>query len=53
MAFPARELIDLRALLRAATPEEVARVREALALITARGYHRGRELQPLLNALLD
>jgi hypothetical protein len=39
--------------MKAASPAEVAAAREALALITARGYHRGRELQSLLNALLE
>jgi len=45
-------LVDLRALLRAATAEEVSRAREALALIAMRGYHRGRELSSQLDALL-
>lgn len=39
-----QDLVDLRALLRVASTEELARAREALALITARGYHRGRNL---------
>ena len=47
-----QDLVDLRALLRAATPAEVARAREALVLITTRGYHRGRELLPQLASLL-
>lgn len=47
-----QDLVDLRALLRAATTEEVARAREALALIATRGYHRGRELAAQLDALL-
>jgi predicted nucleotidyltransferase len=47
-----QDLVDLRALLRAATTEDVARAREALALIAARGYHRGRELAAELDALL-
>ena len=47
-----QDLIDLRALLRAATPEEVSAARKALTLIAARGYHRGRDLQSLLNALV-
>ena len=46
------DLVDLRALLRAATTEDVTRAREALALIADRGYHRGRELAPQLDALL-
>jgi hypothetical protein len=47
-----QDLVDLRALIRTATDTEVARAREALRLILARGYHRGRELLPLLESLL-
>jgi hypothetical protein len=47
-----QDLVDLRALLRAATAEEVARARDALIVIEARGYHRGRDLVPQLDALL-
>ena len=39
-----QDLVDLRALLRFASIDELTRAREALALITARGYHRGRAL---------
>ena len=39
---------DLRALLRAANPEDLALARAAVKLITARGYHRGRDLDALL-----
>ena len=39
---------DLRALIRAAPPGDVALAREAIELITARGYHRGRDLGALL-----
>jgi hypothetical protein len=46
-----QDLVDLRALLRTATKEDVARAREALGLISTRGYHRGRELAPQLEAL--
>jgi hypothetical protein len=46
-----QDLVDLRALLRVATTAELGLAREALGLITARGYHRGRELLPLLDAL--
>jgi hypothetical protein len=35
---------DLRALLRVATPVELDRAREAVALIASRGYHRGRDV---------
>lgn len=47
-----QDLVDLRALLRVATREQVSRAREALALIETRGYHRGRELAAQLDALL-
>ena len=47
-----QDLVDLRALIRTATHAEIARAREALDLILARGYHRGRELLPLLESLL-
>jgi hypothetical protein len=47
-----QDLVDLPALLRLATPAEVARSREALGLITMRGYHRGRRLLPQLETLL-
>lgn len=47
-----QDLVDLRALLRMATPDDVLRAREALGVITARGYHRGRELVPSLKSLL-
>ena len=47
-----QDLVDLRALLRMATPDDVPRAREALNVITARGYHRGRDLVPSLEALL-
>lgn len=43
---------DLRALLRAALPVELARARQGLALITARGFDRGRNLTSELNSLL-
>lgn len=46
-----QDLADLRALLRVATSDELARARRSLALIAARGYHRGRDLVPELDAL--
>ena len=46
-----QDLVDLRALLRVASSAELARAREALALIAARGYHRGRELLSELDKL--
>ena len=39
-----QDLVDLRALLRVASPTEIARARHALSLIASRGYHRGRDL---------
>lgn len=47
-----QDLVDLRALLRTATHTDVTQAREALRLITTRGYHRGRELMPQLESLL-
>lgn len=47
-----QDLVDLRALLRAASPSELARARDALMLISARGYHRQRDLTFEINALL-
>ena len=46
------ELVDLRALLRIASAAELTRARQALTLIAARGYDRGRDLIPELQALL-
>ena len=48
-----QDLVDLRALLRVATDADVTGARQALGLITTRGYHRGRELVPQLESLLD
>ena len=47
-----QDLADLRALLRAASPAELGRARQALTAIAARGYHRGRDLLADLNGLL-
>jgi hypothetical protein len=47
-----QDLVDLRALLRVASPAELGRARDSLALIAARGYHRGRELTSEMNTLL-
>lgn len=47
-----QDLVDLRALLRVATPAELVRARQALTLITARGYHRGRDLMAGMNSLV-
>jgi predicted nucleotidyltransferase len=46
-----QHLVDLRALLRVASATELVRARESLALIAARGYHRGRDLMSELNGL--
>lgn len=44
---------DLRALLQEASAAELERAREALVLITARGYHRGRDLLAALAELIS
>jgi hypothetical protein len=46
-----QDLVDLRALIRVATSAELARAQEAVALITSRGYHRGRNLISEINRL--
>ncbi len=46
-----QDLVDLRALLRVASAAEFTRARQSLALIAARGYHRGRDLTAELNRL--
>lgn len=48
-----QDLVDLRGLLRVASPVEMDRARDAMALITARGYHRGRDLAFELNRLIE
>ena len=48
-----QDLMDLRALLKVASATELARARESLVLISARGYHRGRDLEQELNQLFD
>jgi Nucleotidyl transferase AbiEii toxin, Type IV TA system len=47
-----QDLADLRALLRVASSAELARARQSIALIAARGYHRGRDLVSEMNTLL-
>jgi hypothetical protein len=47
-----QDLVDLRALLRVMSASELARARESLALIAARGYHRGRDLTSEMEQLL-
>ena len=48
-----QDLVDLRALLGVASSGELARARESLALIAARGYHRGRDLLAEMKQLFD
>ena len=48
-----QDLVDLRALLRVASPPELERARDSLALIAARGYHRGRDLRAEMHTLLS
>ncbi|HUE87062.1 MAG TPA: nucleotidyl transferase AbiEii/AbiGii toxin family protein [Vicinamibacterales bacterium] len=47
-----QDLVDLRALLRVATSDELAMARRALQHIEARGYHRGRDLMADFETLL-
>lgn len=47
-----QDLVDLRALLRVASSTELTRARASVALIAARGYHRGRDLVSEMNTLL-
>jgi hypothetical protein len=46
-----QDLVDLRALVRAASSTELALARASVALIAARGYHRGRDLMSEMNTL--
>jgi DNA-binding TFAR19-related protein (PDSD5 family) len=48
-----QDLVDLRALIGVASPAELARARQAVTLIEARGYHRGRDLMTEMNTLLS
>jgi hypothetical protein len=45
--------VDLRALLARADDGELDRARRAIALITERGYARGRDLDAALDALVS
>ena len=47
-----QDIVDLRALLRAATSADLIQAREGIALIVARGYHRSRELSAEFHQLL-
>lgn len=48
-----QDIIDLRNLILEATPDDLETAREALALITERGYDRGKPLQTDLDGLLS
>lgn len=48
-----QDLADLRALLRGVSPRELEQAREAMTLITTRGFHRGRDLEQELADLLE
>lgn len=47
-----QDIVDLRALLKTASADELVRARRALTLIGSRGYHRGRGLLRDFDALL-
>jgi hypothetical protein len=48
-----QDVMDLRALLRTATEEDLDMARHALETIVARGFHRGRDLRTDLDVLLS
>lgn len=48
-----QDLADLRALLAVASAADITRARQAVTLIQARGYHRGRQLTTDLDTLLS
>ena len=48
-----QDLVDLRGLLRVAGDDELERARHALSLISARGYHRGRDLTSEMDRLFS
>lgn len=48
-----QDLVDLRGLLRVAGVDELDRARRSLSLITARGYHRGRDLTAEMDRLFE
>lgn len=47
-----QDLVDLRALLRVASADELAQALASLRLITERGYHRGRDLIAQFTSLI-
>jgi hypothetical protein len=46
-----QDLVDLRALLRVASPPDLSLTRQSLSLISERGYHRGRDLMAEMDRL--
>lgn len=48
-----KDRADARMLLERATPEDLRQTRGALELITRRGFHRGKELDAVLDLLLE
>lgn len=48
-----QDRVDLAALLRVATPADLAAARDALALVTRRGFSRGRDLDAGLSRAID
>ena len=46
-----QDLVDLRALLGVASPDELRLASDSVGLIKARGYHRGRDLAEELSEL--
>jgi predicted nucleotidyltransferase len=48
-----QDVIDLRALLKGATPGDISLARQAISQITARGFHRGRDLSAALGVLTN
>ena len=47
-----QDLVDLRALLRVASADDLATARASVSLITARGFHRGRALLSQLDDVM-
>lgn len=48
-----QDMVDIRALVAACSPEDITLAREAVKLIERRGFARGRELPRLLEEVLD
>lgn len=47
-----QDLVDLRGLIAKASSDDLAQARRAIGLITARGYHRSRDLEAELRRVL-